>query len=334
MKCFKIIFYIIYLFLFLYSNTILAGKDQESSASKNQENSTSKNNKTLYEYYKNLLSDKHIKEEFLQLVIFFNESNVFINKTICKLIVRCDTNYCTKFMFNIKLFFIHKKFKNIAIQQFVEWFDDDPQQLINFSTLTDPLIKKIATHPLLSCYISSLYKGFGFPNIDEIYILLTKMYLNNIQEQKNITRKFIALNIMSSTRSHQLPHRSFSPIIEELTKSGHLLLAFMHNRHVIVTDRFLLWMGRIPHYLFKRTCKRLTMFLNKLANPIKCDIIIDMITINHINSFALCDDDDIEYIASLDKINGIMMIQQGQGFPNRRRNKTYTKNKRNRIHVA
>ena len=42
-----------------------------------------------------------------------------------------------------------------------------------------------------------------------------------------------------------------------------------------------------------------------------------MITINHINSFALCDDDDIEYIAFLDKINDIMMIQQGHGFPNR-----------------
>ena len=93
------------------------------------------------------------------------------------------------------------------------------------------------------------------------------MYLNNIQEQKNITRKFIALNIMSSTISHQLPHRSFSPIIEKLTKSGHLLLVFMHNRHVIVTDRFLLWMRKIPYYLFKRTCQKMTIFLKKLANP-------------------------------------------------------------------
>ena len=57
------------------------------------------------------------------------------------------------------------------------------------------------------------------------------------------------------------------------------------------------------------------VFLNKLANPFKCDTIVDMISSNHIDSFAFCDDNEIEYIASLDKINDIMMIQQGRGFP-------------------
>ena len=314
MKCFRIIFYIIYLFLFLYSNTILAGKDQESNAGKNQENSTSKNNKTLYEYYKNLLSDKHIKEDFLQLIIFFNESNVFINKTICKLIIRCDTHYCTKFMFNIKLFFIHKKFKNIAIQQFAEWFDDNPQQLINFSTLTDPLIKKIATHPLLSSYISSLYKGFGFPNIDEVNIVLRK-HQDCIEEQEKIVRDIVARNIKNTRVQGNLFHDPFDFNIDELTKFSHLLLTHMHGRNIVITSKFLLWMGRIPYHLFERTCKKMLVFLNKLANPFKCDTIVDMISSNHIDSFAFCDDNEIEYIASLDKINDIMMIQQGRGFP-------------------
>ena len=53
-----------------------------------------------------------------------------------------------------------------------------------------------------------------------------------------------------------------------------------------------------------------------MSNLFEFDAIIDMITKNHLNSFVLCNDDDIEYIASLDKINDIMIIQQGQGFPN------------------
>ena len=313
-ECFRIIFYIIYLFLFLYSNTILAGKDQESSTSKNQENSTSKNNKILYEYYKNLFSDERIKEDFLQLIVFFNESNISLNKRICKLILRCDTHYCTKFMFNIKFFFTHEKFKNITIQQFAEWFDGDPQQVRKFSTLTKKLIKKIAMHPLLSSYLSSLYKGFGFPNISEINIILIKMNRSNIQEHEKIIQKLIALNITDTPKNNQLPNDSFNPIIDELKKSSHLLL-YMHNRHIIVTDRFLLWMGRIPHYLFKRTCKKMIIFLKKLANPCECDVIIDMITRKHLESFVLCDDNEIEHIASLKKINDIMMMQQGQGFP-------------------
>ena len=76
-------------------------------------------------------------------------------------------------------------------------------------------------------------------------------------------------------------------------------------------------MGRIPYHLFECTCQKMLIFLNKLANPLQCDAIIDMVTINHINSFIFCDNEDIEYIASLDKINDIMMIQQGQGFPSR-----------------
>ena len=320
MKCFRIIFYIIYLFLFLYSNTILAGKDQESSASKNQENSTSKNNQTLYEYYKNLLSDERIKEDFLQLIIFFNESNVSLNKTICKLILRCDTRYCTKFIFNIKLFFTHEKFKNITIQQFAEWFDGDPQQVIKFSTFTEQRIKKIAMHPLLSLsfYLSNLYKGFGFPNIDEIYMILIRTNRSDIQEQVKIIQQLIALNITDTTTNNQLPNDSFSPSIDELKKSSHLLLTYMHTRHIIVTDRFLLWIGRIPHYLFKRTCKKMIIFLQNLAHPCDGHAIIDMITIHHIKSLALCDNYDIKYIASLEKINNIMIIQQGQGFPNRK----------------
>ena len=316
MKCSKIIFFVICLFLFFSSNIIFAGKDQGSSTRKNQESSASKDNQALYEYYKNSFSTEPTKKDFLQLIIFFNKNNVSINETLCQLILRCDTHYCTKFMFNIKLFFIHEKFKNITIQQFVEWFDGDPQQLINFSTLTDPLIKQIATHPLLSSYISSLYKDFGFPNINEINILLTKMHLNNIQEQKYIIRNFIVINIMNIEIRNQLLHRSFSPSIEQLTKSGHLLLAFMHNRHVIVTDRFLLWIKKIPYHLFQNTCQKMIVFFKKLTNPFACDAIIDMITRNYLDSFVFCNDDDIEYIASLEKINDIMMIQQGQGFPN------------------
>ena len=56
-------------------------------------------------------------------------------------------------------------------------------------------------------------------------------------------------------------------------------------------------------------------FLNKLATPLKCGAIIDMITRKHLESFILCDDNKIEHIASLEKINDIMMRQQGQEFP-------------------
>ena len=70
-------------------------------------------------------------------------------------------------------------------------------------------------------------------------------------------------------------------------------------------------MGRIPYHLFERTCQKILVFLNELANPLQCDTIIDMVTINHINSFTLCNDENIEYIASLEKINDIMIVQQG-----------------------
>ena len=85
-----------------------------------KKNSAIVNNKTLYKYYQNIFSDEHIKENFLQLIYFFNNNHVSINETLCKLIIQCDVLYCTKFMSNITLFFTYEKFKNITIQQFSE----------------------------------------------------------------------------------------------------------------------------------------------------------------------------------------------------------------------
>ena len=109
-----------------------------------------------------------------------------------------------------------------------------------------------------------------------------------------------------------LSHKLLISSLDPLTK----LLKYMHNNHLIITNRFLLWMCRIPYHLFKNTCQKMIVFFKKLANPFESDAIIDMITRNHLGSFVFCNDDDIEYIASLDKINDIMIVQQGRGFPN------------------
>ena len=306
MKCSKIIFFVICFFLFLASNIIFAGK--------NKENSTIENNKTLYEYYRNSFPDKRIQENFIKLIDFFNQHNVSLNDKICKLIIQCDAFCCTKFMLNIKYFFIHEKFQHITIQQFSEWFYDD-QQLKTFFLLTDQGIKRIATHDLLPYYLSSLYKDFGFPNINEINIIF-RIHRNRIQVQEKIVQDIVALHIIFTRIKYQLSQNSFNTTLDALTKPSHLLLTCMHDKNIIVTDRFLLWMGRIPYHFFERTCQKMLVFLNKLSNPLQCDTIVDMITKNHINSFTLCSDENIEYIASLEKINDIMMIQQGQGFPN------------------
>ena len=217
MKYFKIIFFAICFFLFLSSNIIFAGK--------NKENSAIESNQTLYEYYKNSFSDECIQENFLQLIDFFNQNNVFLNDTICKLIIQCDAFYCTKFMLNIKYFFIYDKFQHITIQQFSEWFYDD-QQLKPFSLLTDQEIKRIATHYLLPYYLSSLYKGFGFPNIDEINIVF-RMHKNRIQVQEKIVQDIVALHIISTRIKYQLSQNSFNTTLDALTKPSHLLLTCM-----------------------------------------------------------------------------------------------------------
>ena len=175
-------------------------------------------------------------------------------------------------MLNIKIFFVYEKFKNITIQQFSEWFNNDHEQLIKFSILSSHQIKQIATHPLLLSYISSLYKNFGFPNINEVKIILKK-HRNNIHEQKNIVRKIIVLNLenvslqgrlalyIQNTRVHKnLPHMPFVLNLDALTISGHLLLTYMHDRHVTVTNRFLLWISRIPYVLFECTCQKMLVF--------------------------------------------------------------------------
>ena len=299
--------------MFLNSNIIFAGKDQESSTSQNQEISASKNNQKLYEYYQNEFFDERIKKSFLKLINFFNERNFSLNQTICQLILRCDTRYRTTFMYNIRIFFTHAGLHYITLQQFSEWFNDDPQKLKKFSIIPTKHIKQIVMHDLFD-YLPNLYKGFGFPNIDEVNIVLRK-HQDCIEEQEKIVRDIVARNIKNTRVQENLFHDPFNFNIDELTKFSHLLLTHMHGRNIVITSKFLLWMGRIPYHLFERTCKKMLVFLNKLANPFKCDTIVDMISSNHIDSFAFCDDNEIEYIASLDKINDIMMIQQGRGFP-------------------
>ena len=214
-------------------------------------------------------------------------------------------------MFNIKIFFVYEKFKNITIQQFSEWCDDNAQQLITFSILSSQQIKQIAEHNRLSVF-ATLYKGFGFPNIDEIKIIF-RPHQDVVSEQEKIVRDIMFQRMNNTKIMQNLSHKLLISSLDPLTK----LLKYMHNNHLIVTNRFLLWMCRIlPYHLFKNTCQKMIIFLNKLANPFEYDAIIDMITRNHLDSFVFCNDDDIEYIASLDKINDIMIVQQGRGFPN------------------
>ena len=288
--------------MFFYSDTILAGQGKKNNANIN--------NQTLYEYYQKSFHEERTKEAFVWFIDFFNEKNIFLNNTICQLILRCDSNYCVTFMLNIKIFFSSTKFQDIKIQQFAEWFDDDAQQLITFSMLSSQQIKQIAEHNQLSV-LATLYKGFGFPNIDEINIIF-RPHQDVVSEQEKIVRDIMFQRMNNLKTMKNSSHKLLIPPLAPLTK----LLKYMHNNHLIVTNRFFLWMCKIlPHHLFKNTCQKMIVFLKKLAHPFEFDAIIDMITKNHLNSFVLCNDDDIEYIASLDKINDIMIVQQGQEFP-------------------
>ena len=167
--------------------------------------------------------------------------------------------------------------------------------------LSSQQIKQIAEHNRLSVF-ATLYKGFGFPNIDEIKTIF-RPHQDVVSEQKKIVRDIMFQRMNNTKTMQNLSHKLLISSLDPLTK----LLKYIHNNHLIVTNRFLLWMCRIPYHLFKHTCQKMIVFLKKLANSFEGDAIMDMVTINHINSFILYDDKDIEYIASLDKINDIMM---------------------------
>ena len=92
--------------MFFYSDIIVAGKSNANIK-----------NKKLYAYYQKSFHEECAKEAFSRFIDFFNEKNIFLNKTICKLILRCDSNYCVTFMLNIKFFFHQQnlRYKNTTV---------------------------------------------------------------------------------------------------------------------------------------------------------------------------------------------------------------------------
>ena len=246
-------------------------------------------------------------------------NNIPVNDEFCILIGHAS-KYQIKFVENTVIFLLNCK-ERICVQDFIGWFQNI-HYIQLFSQEYKNNIHFIAQHKHLK-EIALAYKNLGFPDAQEVHLLWDKNPLYD--NFHSFFQQMLRLQYIHE-KNHRCTKMQKNQAYQKINMPHLLSLLYyiFEKKSIKFTPRFLLFLLKMNEQ-YPYSIKNIVIFYENTHNTFDLDdldiffqIFITPTGDVHdtlIREFSTCGNDQIVFTASCSKVNSILSMSAGQGFP-------------------